>query len=200
MKKIKDEKNRGFTITEILVATFIFSLLVMGVYGVFNKSQLAWERGNLRIEQYRKIRGIFDLLTRELRCAFVSPANPDLFFEGEENSLYFFSSSNIAKEKGEYDLKFISYRFKDSKIIKNTKSNFKSPSTKTSSTVLASDVRKLSFSYFNGKNWQEKWRFREDKSRNFSSYLPEAVRITVTVGKEDETPLTFSTTVLLPVK
>lgn len=200
MKKIRPGKSRGFTITEILVATFIFSLLVVGLYGVFNKTQLAWERGNLRIEQYREIRGIFGIIIGELRCAFVSPANSDLFFEGEENSLYFFSSSNIAKEKGEYDLKLISYRFKDSKIIKNTKSNFKSSSTKTSSTILASDVRKLSFSYFNGKNWQEKWKFGEDKSSNFSSYLPEAVRITVSVEKEDKIPLTFSTTVFLPVK
>jgi len=194
--------NKGemaFTLAEILIATFILSFLLLGAYFIFNKSHSAWEKGNLRIEQYQKIRGCLDILTRELKSAFITSSNPSFVFKGKENEVLLTSSSNIPRQKGEYDLKQIKYKLDNSRLIRRVKSNFINPSSSGAVTVLASGVDKVTFSYYNGEKWQSQWDSEKDKDKRFSSGLPRAVGIEFVIREEGEAAV-FSTTVTLPVR
>mgnify|MGYP000120726810 CR=1 FL=1 len=194
MKKIK-----AFTFVEILFATFLFSVLLLGLYFIFIKSHSAWEKGNASLEQFQKIRGCFDLLKRDIKSTFTSPNNPLFIFNGEKERILFISSSNIPHEKGEYDLKQIEYEFRDFCLIRRVKSNLQDPSNPGSSTVIACDIDKLTFLYFNGKKWLTRW--NSQKAKTFPP-LPQAIKVEITLKdkEEDKSPLTFSSIISIPVK
>lgn len=194
------EKERAFTLVEIMVATFILAFFLMGLYFIFERSHSAWEKGNIRLTQYQEARGCLDILSRELKSVFISPSNPAIVFKGEKSKLLFTCSSNIPDRKGEYDLKEVEYKFKNNELIRRVKSNFNQPSNYGITTVLTSGITRLSFSYYNGSSWQDSWDSKKDKSKTNFSPLPEAVSIEITIEGENESAMTFSTVVNIPVK
>lgn len=197
------KKPAAFTLLEVLIATCILSFLILGLYFLFEKSHSAWKKGNARLRQYQKVRGCVDILTRELKTAFISPANPSLLFKGKEDEILFTSSSNLPHQKGEYDLKQIHYQLKDSKLIRKVKSNFSYPTNLPATTILASKIDKLTFSYYDGKKWHSEWGAKKDKgaksSPKPSPKLPRAVGIKLVVREEGEVPVSFFTSVNIPV-
>lgn len=193
-------RSIAFTLVEVLVATFIFSLLILGLYLIFSKVYRAWEKGNARLEQYQTIRGCLDILGRDLKSAFVTSSNPFILFKGNKDEILFTSSSNIPSQKGEYDLKQIQYKLEGSRLLRKVKSNFSTLKPCGSVTVLASDIDKLTFSYYNGERWLSHWDSRKSRGKKFSAALPQAVCIELVVKEEDEMPLTFSARVNIPLR
>lgn len=181
-------KIAAFTLLEVLVATCIFSLLILGLYFIFDKSHSIWDEANVSLEEYQKIRSCLDMLTEELKSAFVSPSNPSISFEGKEDEVRFTCSSNLPHESGQYDLKNVHYLLKRSNLIKRTTSSFDLPERAPSTTILASNVYGLKFSYYKRKKWQSS-----------CSVLPRAVKVKISVAPQGQTPITFSTVVSLPL-
>lgn len=186
-------KLNAFTLPEVLIASFILCVYIGGLYFIFAKSHSIWEKGDVRLEQYQKIRGSFEIMTKELRAAFTSPADSSLVFQGEKEELVFFCSSNIPHSKSEYDLKKVNYQFKNSQLIRKVNSNLLIPMIPAATTILASGVDKLIFSYYDGEKWHSKW----DSQKNHQSIplLPKAVGIELILRQGGESPLTFATTV-----
>ncbi len=58
---------RGYTLLELLVVTFIFAIIIAGVFAVLNTTSMTWNStiGNLQLEQ--GVRLAMDGLTRETR-------------------------------------------------------------------------------------------------------------------------------------
>lgn len=185
--------KRAFTLVEILVTTCILAFLLLGLYIIFERGYSAWKKGNIRLEQYQKARGCLDLMSRELKSAFISSINSALVFRGSKNRVLFFSSSNIPQEKGEYDLKEVEYKLSNFNLVRKVKSFLVNKINPGATTILASNVTNLEFSYHNGKKWQEGWDSTEEKN------LPRAIRIELVLREEDEPPLTFSTVVNIPL-
>lgn len=191
------KKVAAFTLLEVLVATCILSFLLLGLYFIFDKSHSAWEKGNMRLKQYQKVRGCFDTLRGELKSTFTSSSNPSTVFRGSKDEISFTSSSNIPHQKGEYDLKSIHYQLKNSRLIRKVKSNFTTPAGLPATTILACNIDKITFSYYDGKRWQPEWNFKKDSQ--ISHDLPQAVRIKLVIGGKKEEPVTFSTIVNIPL-
>ncbi|MBE0478577.1 prepilin-type N-terminal cleavage/methylation domain-containing protein [Candidatus Aerophobetes bacterium] len=191
-------RKAAFTLPEVLIATFILSFLILGLYFIFDKSHSAWEKGDVRLEQYQKIRGCLETMTKELKATFINPADSSLVFKGKKEDVLFFCSTNLPHEKGEYDLKKVNYQLANSKLIRKVKSNLSSPLTPSATTILASEIDELTFSYYDGKKWHPEW--DSEKNKGFSSLLPKAVAIELAVRGKGESPLTFSTTVSIPVE
>jgi len=188
----------AFTLLEVLVATFILSFIILGLYFIFDKSHFAWEKGNARLKQYQKLRGCLDTMTRELKSAFISPSNPSILFKGKKDEIIFTCSSNLPHQEGEYDLKNIHYQLQNSNLIRKVKSNFASPVNLPNTTILASNIERLTFSYYDGKKWQSKWGLEEDKNTKTLPRLPQAVSVELVVQEDGERPVTFSTIVNIP--
>jgi len=192
--------KKAFTLVETLVTTCILAFLLLGLYIIFGKGYSAWEKGNIRLEQYQKARGCLDLMSRELKSAFISSSNSALVFRGGKDEILFFSSSNIPHEKGEYDLKEVEYKLENCNLVRKVKSFLNSKINPGATAILASNVTGLEFSYHNGKRWQESWDSTKEGNRKKALPLPQAIRIELVISEENESPLTFSTVINIPVK
>ncbi len=192
-------KKGGFTLLETVVSAFILAFTLLGLYVIFEKGYFIWERGNEDLERYQEAKGCFDLMSRELRSSFLSLSNSNLIFKGEENKIVFYSSSNIAHEEKEYDLKKVEYKLQDGTIFRKVISVLEDKNNPGATTVLVSRVVNLSFSYYDGRKWRKSWD-SEKKKITDSLPLPEAVRLRLILKRENDKPLVFSTMVNLPVK
>jgi prepilin-type N-terminal cleavage/methylation domain-containing protein len=68
--------QRGFTLTELLVATAVIAVVMAGVFVIQQQSQQAYLFGASRVETQQNARVALDLMTRELRTANPGGAAP----------------------------------------------------------------------------------------------------------------------------
>ncbi|MDH7498895.1 MAG: prepilin-type N-terminal cleavage/methylation domain-containing protein [candidate division NC10 bacterium] len=73
-------KDHGFTLIEILIASTIFALVLLGIYVVYETNQATYTRGEGRADVQQNARVALDQMTRELLMAGYDPtrilANP----------------------------------------------------------------------------------------------------------------------------
>ncbi|MEA1963635.1 MAG: type II secretion system protein GspJ [Candidatus Aerophobetes bacterium] len=197
------EKRKGFTLIEVILATSILAFLLATLYYIFWKSSSAWEKGNARIRMYQKSRACLDMMSREIKTAFISRGNPCLKLKGDKGRLTFISTSNKIGEKGEYDLCEIEYSLSNSNLQRRIRASLDPDSKKKGATnTIASNVMNLSFSYNGNDGWQESWDSTMGTEDNTSNdVLPQLVRITLTTYDEREKKdLTLSTVITLPMR
>ncbi|MBU1090252.1 MAG: prepilin-type N-terminal cleavage/methylation domain-containing protein [Candidatus Omnitrophica bacterium] len=78
--------KKGLTLIELLIATTIFALVSIAVYGTFNSGMSVWRRANeLNLEQ-RRFMIRLEKFSRELRQVF---NYPNIDFLGSEDGLSF---------------------------------------------------------------------------------------------------------------
>ena len=75
MKRRKGQGQAGFSLLELMVATAIFSILLVGVCTLYSQSLGAYNRGENRIELQQSTRFAADLLVREIRLAGYDPSD-----------------------------------------------------------------------------------------------------------------------------
>lgn len=76
------QRQQGFTLIEVLVATAISALLLVTAYGIFSSVSAARDRLEKEGDACHLARVIFDRLGRELRGAFYSPQTAGGRFAG----------------------------------------------------------------------------------------------------------------------
>ena len=84
-------KRLGFTLTELLVATVLMTIVLTGAYSMFHNVILQWRMGSENESTYHDARLIFSLLERDLAGI---PSDEDsldarAFFIGENDALEF---------------------------------------------------------------------------------------------------------------
>jgi len=122
---MKNNKNKGFTLVEILVSLFVFSLLsiaISGIYIAFSKAQANTKSSQ---ELLNDMQYSMEMMTREIRNNEIIEFNPDcslliynnysscILLKREDNSIFAFAVQE--SESGEYsslyylDLVYSSY-------------------------------------------------------------------------------------------
>jgi general secretion pathway protein J len=76
------QRQQGFTLIEVLVATTISALLLASAYGIFSSVSAARDRLEKEGDACHLARVIFDRLGRELRCAFFGAQTAGSRFSG----------------------------------------------------------------------------------------------------------------------
>ncbi len=193
------KREESFTLVELLIGTFLLSIIITSLYFVFWKGYSAWMKGDARLQMYQSTRGCLDTIGREIKSSFISRSNPNLVFKGDEHHLLFTSTFNEASESGEYDLCEIEYSLTHLKLQRRIKTvlNFNLGKGGCTAT-LGFPINDLIFSYYNGKNWQKSWDSTMKTPNCLDDALPKAVKITLSSQVEGEDPLTLSTVVYLP--
>ncbi len=97
----------AFTLLEMLVATAVFSMLVVVLLSLTSSMLTQSTRVDENAEADRDVRIFFDLLRRDLAQARIG-TNKN-FFRGESNRLFFVSSSSRLKPEYVSDSRLISY-------------------------------------------------------------------------------------------
>lgn len=195
------EKERGFTLVEIMVSCAILVILMGALYRVFWAGSSAWQKGEARTRMYQNARISLDLTSREIRASFISRGDPHLIFKGNESFLTFVSASNLPNTTGEYDLRKIEYSLSQDRLRRRIQTHLDSFSGGASATV-SEGILNLTFSYWGQGEWQTFWDSTQGTPDDADDTLPEAVKITISTQDEEarEPPLILSTIVYLPVR
>jgi prepilin-type N-terminal cleavage/methylation domain-containing protein len=83
-------QKKAFTLVEILVATAIFSLMILFLFTIISTSMKTWQDQQSHEESFQEARAALDLISRDVRSALVSN-NVNWFYSGS-NSIAFLTS------------------------------------------------------------------------------------------------------------
>jgi len=67
------DKDQGFTLVEVLIASAIFAMVLVGVYVIYDANQATYIRGEGRADLQQNARVALDQMTRELLMAGYDP-------------------------------------------------------------------------------------------------------------------------------
>jgi len=179
-------KNKGFTLVEILIALAILAMIVLSTFTIFKSSSQSWQKGESRSERYHNARTAVYKLSREISNAVIREGKSDKFI-GSKDEIKFISY--IAASDGSFELAEVGYWFDSISSFLMRMEDLKPDydlSTQDSNDILASNISEIEFAYYDGISWLESW----NSALTESPMLPKAVRITIEVadksGKEKE--------------
>lgn len=176
---------RGFTLVEVLVAVFIFALLMTVAYGSVNallrtRDGLAEQNGRLREVQFA-----MGLIERDLRSAIARPVRegygerePALI--GTRDAVAFTRAgyaNPLAQERARIER--VGYAWRDQALSRATFPVLdRTPATAPLARDLLGDVQRIGFRYFDGRQWREQWPLGHASVRPLRS-LPRAVEFSI---------------------
>jgi general secretion pathway protein J len=216
------EKNKGFTLLEILLAFSIFAILFTVIFASYSESFKTIDMTESRMEQYRKAAIAMERISADMQAYYISNLPPNSFgepagytrFLGEDkdingrsaDSLSFFSSIRpIFDDVMEMSSgQFISYDViqgdKEGELIllRSEEAEFIKASEESEGLPLCDELQSVVFTYFNddGESY-ESW---DSDSEDSKQILPRMVSITLEFLNYDnpDAPLKFMTSIALP--
>lgn len=214
-------QNQGFTLLEILIALFIFGVMVTTIFGSFKFVFGSVDTIEKGMTDYDMAKDCFNRMIGDLHALHVAqppayrpPENADgqdpyrivgdVTFSGETGfgRLRFTSLAHVPlgkdKRTGIAEIIYYAEQQTDgSHVIKRSdRLEFAEPyEEKSNDPILCENVRSLEFTFINSEG--EDGRIWDSDSSDFDYATPRAIRIKLTLGT-DENPHTFETMVVLP--
>lgn len=157
-------RTRGFTLVEVLVAVFIFALLMMAAYGSVNallrtRDGLAEQNGRLRELQFA-----IGLVERDLRAALARPVREgygarEPALVGGRDAIAFTRAglaNPMAQERARIER--VGYAWRDQTLSRVAFAVLdRTPASAPLARDLLGKVRRIGFRYFDGQQWREQW-------------------------------------------
>lgn len=190
------KKNRGFTLVELLIASAIFSVVIVTIYSAFRSGFVSYRNIEETTNIHQSARLIFAQINSDLRNSF-DYKNNDTGFSGEKESLGFYTLvDSYYQDEIIQDYAFVSYTLETDKLMRISRRNWDShdSSSLTVAEEMASGIEKIIFSYGfldeDGKTlkFQEFW---NDKTK-----FPQVVKVELSIG--NKVKYDFSRTIYLP--
>lgn len=107
---LSGERDRGFTLAELIVAATVLTLVMTSVYVAFGNTLRAWRLGESHLATYQNGRTALSVLSRELGCML---GGAEHLFQGTHDEVEFFTVAppmNVDKGEGSRVL-WVHYRF-----------------------------------------------------------------------------------------
>lgn len=212
----------GFTLIEILIAIFIFSIIMVTVFGSFNSFIFSAESINKRTEISEMMQNCFDRMVLDLKSLHIShppgydpPDYNDLlesyrivgdnvFIDNQEFSKIRFTSLAhlFLKENTQSRVAEIVYYVHassdDTFVLRRSDNLFpyKPFEEKGSDPVLCEQIRLFSLKYYDQDG--DEYDFWDSESKNFGYATPKAVCIRIEAG-DDQYSVLMETMVFFPV-
>ncbi len=197
-------KNRGFTLLEILIALFIFTIVALIMTKSLHSILMTQERTEIAAEQLREMQTALLLLSRDLDQALDRPiSGPDgrieSAFLGTRQTMTL-THGGIANPNGKLQssaLQRTRYRFEKNQLIRDTWQQLdQAPRSLPQSRVLLKEIKDLNFRYLDAKNiFHAFWPPEGENTRTtvgqaldllhqaFDLRLPRAVEINLTLQR-----------------
>lgn len=216
--------NRGFTLLEILLAFFIFSIIIITIYAGYSGSFKTINMTESRMGLYRKAAIAMARISEDIQAAYISNLPDDSYgepaeytrFIGEDkdidgkgaDTMSFFSriSPLFSNENDTSTGLLIAYTVirgeEDNELVllRSENPEFVEESEETEGLILCDGLQAISYTYFNedGES-QEGW---DSTSEESNGNLPRMVSVTLEFlnTENPDSPLTFMTSIALPVQ
>ena len=194
-------RNGAFTVLEFLIAAFILTIVVGSVMLLLKESSSSFSVGKSKTEIYEAGRESLDFLLSRLSTALVNDwENNRINFIGEEKRVKFICPFSTREDSSDI-CKIIFYLEGEElkvwleRMGKEEKDYF-FPDSFPGSQGLITNVKEMTFEYYDGSSWRDSWDSREGAGQD--GKLPKAVRVRIKIsassGTEGKEPLekTFS--------
>lgn len=180
---------KAFTLIELLIATLIFSIIILTIYSAFQTGILTYRKTDSAFETYQTARIALNRIELDLKNAFAYKAD-DPQFQGSAIAMEFFSIIDSYREdKLNTDTCRIKYEWNENdKILKRAcYTGLAALETQTGeeSEDLAFNVGRFVFEYAwptgekeNPYTWEQAW----PKADNSAKTLPLAVKIKLSLN------------------
>ena len=186
----------GFTVLEFLVAAFVLIIIVGSSLLIFKVSSSSVSHGENKAGIYEAGRDALDFMLSRLRTALVNDwKNNRINFIGEEGKAKFICPFSTRKDSS--DICKIVFYLKDKELRVWTErmgkegKDYSLPDSFSGSQILISNVKGMTFEYYNGSSWRDSWDSREGAGED--GRLPKAVRIIIRIsapsGSEGKEPI-----------
>ncbi|PLX87842.1 MAG: hypothetical protein C0619_14410 [Desulfuromonas sp.] len=193
------QRQKGFTLVEILVAIAIGSILLTTIYGVFGA--VSGARDNLEAigEEYHQARVLFDRLASEIRSGYFNPGSSQTRLVGGENSQGYpfleFSTTLATPLFGGRSGGISLVRYEQEEVEREVRLSrsewfLLSSQQELEPQHLISGLKTFQVRYYGDGSWSEQWDSRQQGK------LPEMIELTLEV-ELDQRVHSFQSTIAL---
>ncbi len=204
------KKTRGLTLTELLIATAIFALVLLTVYASFHAGVLGSQNIEEAIGVSQSARHILERINLDLRNSFAYSAD-DSKFTGNPNAISFLAVvDNYSRDKIRQEFAFVSYKLEGDKLMRLCRLNteaLKEESAALPGEEMSSGIKEITFKYgYKPVSGSEPIIFDKDNWQN-NPKLPLAVKVKLELFRNrakdaedtfERTVDTFERTIFLP--
>ena len=215
--------EKGFTLLEVLLAFFIFSILFVTLYSSYSSSFNTITMTEGRMDLFRKAAITLERMGEDIQASYISVLPPESFgspteytqFVGENNeingndadSLHFFARipplfddemETASGQQVAYDVKEGSSE-DELVLLRSEYPEFVNGTEEKEGLTLCDGLQAINFTFFDAEgNAHEEW---DSESEDYDGYLPRMVTISLEfLNRENpEKPLRFTTSVVLPL-
>jgi len=208
---MKRKNCAAFTLIELLIATVIFSLVILSLYSAFQVGLSSYRRLDYTCNTFQTARLLFNRLELDLKNALIYNSDNSMF-RGSASGLDFISSiDSYDKDNINTDICRVRYDFNDTTLKRRCLYAMQALSDgfELAADELSNDVKRISFSYaFATGNpdtpyeWQEYWPKQGEEAQEAG--LPLAVKIKLSliekdINKNESGVIDFSRIIPLPL-
>lgn len=204
------KKTRGLTLTELLIATAIFALVLLTVYASFHAGILGFQNIEEAIGVSQSARQILERINLDLRNSFAYSVDDSKFTGNPKDISFLTLVDNYSGDKIRQEFAAVSYKLEGDKLMRLCRLNteaLKKESADLPGEEMSSEVKKITFEYgYEPASGGEPIVFDKDSWQN-NPKLPLAVKVKLELfrsrAKDTEDTLertvdTFERTIFLP--
>ncbi len=216
MNPINPINPKGFTLVEILIAMFIFAIVLSTIYTSYTGTFRIVDETEHQADIYRMARIALERMLEDLESAYIHPPSPEVEFVGDDkeingssaDTLRFISRAHLVfseqeqasgraeigyyVEEDEEEERLVLYR-------KDVPWGVEASEEDTGGLVLCEKLRSVNFTYHDAESEEhDNW---DSTTEAFKDRIPQMVSILLEFeNKSDpETPFRFLTRVALPM-
>jgi len=168
----------GLTLIEVLISLVILTIITVISFSIFKIMSDAWKQGTETMLEVQNARTFLEMMHKDVSSAFLGETD-DIFFGGDENSLFFIMLENIDGEVS--DLIEVGYFKENSFICKHFQAepdfDFLTSDLKD---VVCENVILFNLSYYNGEEWTSEWNSKS------TTKLPRSIKVILKTLIEDK--------------
>jgi prepilin-type N-terminal cleavage/methylation domain-containing protein len=190
-------KNKAFTLVELLIASSIFAVVMVALYVSFSSGVFGYRNIDERLEVYQKSRHILDRLNLDLRNSFAYSSG-DTKFSGSNSEIRFFTLVDDYQDEVIIRNYAYVYYYLDApshKLMRLCRRNQESlkPDSQIKAEELSWAVKNISFTYIYLDNGIIKEKDAWDDAGN----LPVAVKVQLSFSPQEKYIYNFERTIYI---
>ena len=215
--------DKGFTLLEVLLAFFIFSILFITIYASYSGSFKTINMTENRMEKYRKAAIVLERISEDLQSSYISVLPPNSFGQPAEYTQFLGENADISGRDAD-TLNFFSripplFSAEDETasgqlilysvvmgsgadelvLLRSENPEFMNETEEKEGLILSDGLQAVNFTYFDADGQaHENW---DSDSEEFGGGLPRMVSIALEFLNDEnpEAPIKVMTSVALPV-
>lgn len=146
---------QGFTLIEVMVAVSIFAIVMFIIYNTFTTASNHAAIVEEMADEVSSLAGAMDVMSREIRSAYLHPEGAMRNFSGKGDSITFVTTAPYVRD-GEPYVQRVTYIFEQGDLKRKVIYMDKGKENKEEFFLLK-NTRAASFSFFDGKGWVDEW-------------------------------------------